>query len=244
MRGIRPATAATARPEAILNDQTTRPQSAPTNRPALGVKKTTRLDPNIAAHCARVRTLANQPKMSSGDREALAALLDAFELVKRQKDDAVDRVRETSMQNSGMMMESAEMREKLAGAEHLIAEYKKLDIVAEMMRSDALVESIAEINATEKRYNPAAQIAATLEKLPADDDTISSANGSINGGRSGPPRPASPTALAMVAKRGSLAGSPAPGTEEEDIPAGLQTHALLEEKVLSLLALLVQEYKY
>ena len=79
IRAGRPGTAASARPGSMLPSlgetaaSSLRPHSAPANRPPSGKKKGG-IDPNIAAHCARVRILANQPKSSSGDRDAMLAV--------------------------------------------------------------------------------------------------------------------------------------------------------------------------
>ena len=75
IRANRPGTALSARPGMMLpslgGEDTSasgpRPHSAPANRPLSGKKKGG-IDPNMAAHCSRVRMIANQPKSSASDR--------------------------------------------------------------------------------------------------------------------------------------------------------------------------------
>jgi len=226
---MRPATAATVRPgsaQYVNASASLRPQSAPVNRPQSGKRKG-HLDINLAAHCARVRTIANQSKSSSADREAMTALLDGIDLLKTQKQDAVDGMQEASSQLSAIMIENEDMREQLMGLGHLIGEYKKLDIVAQMMSNPQLIESIGEINATIHRYNPTAQKSAA--SVPPDEDHDSS----LSSSQSIPARSSSPSQMVMQANRVAQAGL-TDMMADEVLNEGLTTHSLLQEKLRAL----------
>jgi hypothetical protein len=162
---------------------------------------------------------------------ALTQVVDGFELMKAQKNDAADRVREAGTKLSAMSMENAELQERLAELEELVAEYKKLDIVAEMMCSDQLAESIGDIHATIHRYNPISKKAA-VAAVPTDEDAK---NTSLNDSTSNkaPQRPTSPSQLVMQA---NLAAGIAEsfGDAPEHLNEGLQTHALLQDKLRAL----------
>lgn len=139
-------------PELALDSSSAdlRPHSAPANRqsrPKSG-KSGGKVDAAAAAeHCAQLRKLAAQAKTAPTDREAMKGLVDAYELMKQQKEEATARAHASSIKLSTLMLENADMHERLQSLTDTVADYQKLDIVAEMIDNDQMVESISEINA-------------------------------------------------------------------------------------------------
>lgn len=77
----------------------------------------------------------------------MKGLVDAYELMKQQKEEATARAHASSIKLSTLMLENADMHERLQSLTDTVADYQKLDIVAEMIDNDQMVESISEINA-------------------------------------------------------------------------------------------------
>jgi hypothetical protein len=225
----RPGTAATVRPNTVAPIASeARPHSAPAKRPKSGRKKGVE---DMAVHCARLRTMASQPKASSTDRESLIAVVEAMDQITAQKQEALESARAAAEKIGALVIENAELREQLQGLEDLVAEYKKLDVVAEMMEQDQLADSITEINATIHRYNPTAQKPSVkLAVQGHDDDNNSSLSGSVPGVGSGM-RPNSPTVFAQLNR--STSGDSAL-RDAEAVNDGLHTHALLQDKLRAL----------
>jgi hypothetical protein len=159
-------------------------------------------------------------------------VVDAYERMKLLKETAVEHAQDASAKLATLQAENFELQNKVSDLEDLFAEYKKLDMVTELIQEDHLVQSIAEINATIQRYDTAAPKKATAPSLPADDDAAS-LNGSIRGGNASPAaRAASPSQLVLQASLAARGHSPA-----GDGPAlnhGLRTHALLQDKLRAL----------
>ena len=127
-------------------------------------------------------------------------LVEGFEFMRAQKEAAEERARDALAKFNNMAIDYADLREKMSGLEAMVTEYKKLDIVAEMMQQEHLVESIGEINATIHRYDPATQHPATAPAVPPDEDGNASLNASAHRGGSSPARPTSPSQLALQAR--------------------------------------------
>ena len=77
----------------------------------------------------------------------MKGLVDAYELMKQQKEEATARAHASSIKLSTLTLENADMHERLQSLTDTVADYQKLDIVAEMIDNDQMVESISEINA-------------------------------------------------------------------------------------------------
>jgi len=75
-----------------------------------------------------------------------------YELMKTLKENAVERAHTVSTRLDSLQGEIAELRIKVADLQELLTDYRKLDMVTELMQEDQLEQSIREINATILRY--------------------------------------------------------------------------------------------